>query len=45
MFAIFSVLRYRTAEMPTREMTYLFVVIALPVMNSVLMPLVVVAAI
>lgn len=38
LFAIFSVLRYRTAEMPIREMTYLFVVIALPVMNSVLMP-------
>lgn len=38
LFAIFSVLRYRTDEMPIREMTYLFVVIALPVMNSVLMP-------
>jgi hypothetical protein len=36
LFAIFSVLRYRTAEMPIREMTYLFIVIALPVMNSVL---------
>jgi hypothetical protein len=35
LFAIFSVLRYRTEEMPIREMTYLFVVIALPVMNSV----------
>lgn len=38
LFAIFSVLRYRTDEMPIREMTYLFIVIALPVMNSVLMP-------
>lgn len=37
LFAIFSVLRYRTAEMSTREMTYLFILIALPVMNSVLM--------
>ncbi len=37
LFAIFSVLRYRTDEMPIREMTYLFIVIALPVMNSVLM--------
>jgi hypothetical protein len=37
LFAIFSVLRYRTNTMSTREMTYLFVVIALPVMNSVLM--------
>lgn len=37
LFAIFSVLRYRTDEMPIREMTYLFVVIALPVVNSVLL--------
>lgn len=37
LFAIFSVLRYRTDEIPIREMTYLFVIIALPVMNSVLM--------
>jgi hypothetical protein len=37
LFAIFSVLRYRTSAMSTREMTYLFIVIALPVMNSVLM--------
>ena len=36
LFAIFSVLRYRTSTMSTREMTYLFVVIALPVMNSLL---------
>ena len=36
LFAIFSVLRYRTEEVPIREMTYLFVVIALPVMNSAL---------
>ena len=36
LFAIFSVLRYRTEEMSTREMTYLFIVIALPVMNSIL---------
>ena len=37
LFAIFSVLRYRTDEMPIREMTYLFVIIALPVLNSMLM--------
>lgn len=37
LFAIFSVLRYRTSTMSTREMTYLFVVIALPVMNSLVM--------
>ena len=38
LFAIFSVLRYRADEMPAREMTYLFVFIALPIMNSVLVP-------
>lgn len=37
LFAIFSVLRYRTEEVPIREMTYLFVIIALPVMNSALL--------
>ena len=36
LFAIFSLLRYRTEEMPIREMTYLFILIALPVMNSVI---------
>ncbi len=36
LFAIFSVLRYRTDPIPIREMTYLFIIIALPVMNSVL---------
>ncbi len=36
LFAIFSVLRYRTEEISIREMTYLFTVIALPVMNSIL---------
>lgn len=34
LFAIFSILRYRTETMPIREMTYLFVISALPVMNS-----------
>ena len=34
LFAIFTVLRYRTEEIPIREITYLFVMIALPVMNS-----------
>lgn len=37
LFAIFSVLRYRTITMPTREMTYLFTIIGLPVVNSVMM--------
>ncbi|MCY4587107.1 MAG: DUF4956 domain-containing protein [Bryobacterales bacterium] len=36
LFALFSVLRYRTDTISAREMTYLFVVIALAVMNSVL---------
>lgn len=37
LFAIFSVLRYRTNTVPIREMTYLFVLIALPVLNSILL--------
>lgn len=36
LFGLFSLLRYRTNTMPTREMTYLFVIIALPVVNSIL---------
>ena len=34
LFAIFSVLRYRTNPMPPRDMTYLFVLIGLPVINA-----------
>jgi len=37
LFAIFSILRYRTETIPIREMTYLFIVIALPVLNAVLL--------
>lgn len=37
LFAIFSILRYRTDTIPIREMTYLFVLIALPVANSILL--------
>jgi hypothetical protein len=37
LFAIFSVLRYRTSTIPIREMTYLFVLIALPVLNSIML--------
>jgi hypothetical protein len=33
LFAIFSILRYRTDPIPIREMTYLFIIAALPVMN------------
>ena len=35
LFAIFSILRYRTNPMPIREMTYMFIIAALPLMNSV----------
>lgn len=34
LFAIFSILRYRTDPIPIREMTYLFVISALPLMNA-----------
>lgn len=34
LFAIFTILRYRTDPLPVREMTYLFVIAALPVMNA-----------
>lgn len=38
LFAIFSLLRYRTRTVPIRDMTYLFTIIALPVMNAFLLP-------
>ncbi len=34
LFAIFSILRYRTNPMPPRDMTYLFILIALPIINA-----------
>lgn len=37
LFAIFSILRYRTDTIPIREMTYLFVLIALPMLNSIML--------
>lgn len=37
LFAIFRVLRYRTDPIPVREMTYLFVLMALPVIDAVLL--------
>lgn len=37
LFAIFSVVRYRTITMSPREMTYLFVLIALPMLNSLML--------
>lgn len=35
LFAIFAILRYRTAPIPIREMTYLFAVITLAVINGI----------
>ena len=35
LFGIFSIMRYRTDAMPVREMTYLFVIIALAVVNAI----------
>jgi hypothetical protein len=34
LFAVFAIIRYRTAPIPIREMTYLFVVIGLSVKNA-----------
>ena len=34
LFAIFGMIRYRTETVPIREMTYLFIIIALSVINS-----------
>jgi hypothetical protein len=33
-FAIFGIIRYRTESVPIREMTYLFVIIAISVINA-----------
>lgn len=34
LFAIFSIIRYRTESMPVREMTYLFAIVAISVVNA-----------
>lgn len=34
LFAVFSILRYRTGTIPTKEMTYLFIVISVGLINS-----------
>ena len=34
LFAIFGIIRYRTGQIPIREMTYLFIVIGLAVINA-----------
>ena len=35
LFAVFSILRYRTEALPIKEMTYLFIVIGIAVINAV----------
>jgi len=35
-FAVFGIIRYRTETMPVREMTYLFVIIAISVINALI---------
>ena len=35
LFAIFGMIRYRTETVPVREMTYLFIIIAVSVINSI----------
>jgi hypothetical protein len=35
LFAVFGIIRYRTESIPIREMTYLFIVIGVSLMNSV----------
>src|SRR5574344_885941 len=34
LFAIFGIIRYRTESMPVREMTYLFAIISISVINA-----------
>jgi hypothetical protein len=34
LFAIFGIIRYRTSQMPIKEMTYLFIVIGVSVINA-----------
>lgn len=34
LFSVFSILRYRTVQLPVREMTYLFVLITMSVLNA-----------
>ncbi len=34
LFAVFSILRYRTTTIPVKEMTYMFVIIAVAVINA-----------
>ena len=36
LFAVFGIIRYRTDAIPIKEMTYLFVVIGMSVMNALI---------
>lgn len=36
LFAVFGIIRYRTDAIPTKEMTYLFIVIGMAVMNALI---------
>jgi hypothetical protein len=38
LFAVFAILRYRTDPIPIKEMTYLFMVITIGVMNALSTP-------
>ncbi|MEE9167091.1 MAG: DUF4956 domain-containing protein [Candidatus Neomarinimicrobiota bacterium] len=40
LFAVFTILRYRTDPIPIREMTYLFIVITVAVINAISGPIV-----
>jgi len=35
LFAVFSILRYRTTTIPVKEMTYMFIIIAVAVLNAI----------
>ncbi|MCB0483363.1 MAG: DUF4956 domain-containing protein [Flavobacteriales bacterium] len=35
LFAVFSILRYRTTTIPVKEMTYMFIIIAVSVINAI----------
>ncbi len=37
LFAIFSILRYRSDPLPVREMTYLFILMTLPVIDIIML--------
>ncbi len=40
LFAVFSILRYRTTTIPVKEMTYMFTIISLSVLNAISSPMI-----